>query len=130
MHVPPYKSEDWFFREQKYGLEVSSHAALANADGSPRNSKRVTKEGEINKDTKKTQKGEGKRSGKSSLSILENNCFGLKAKWKILLQAIKAMRAIKAIKAFKFPSFVTIQERKLRKMGSIKINEYQVFEDY
>ena len=103
---------------------------LANADGSPRNSKRVTKEGEINKDTKKTQKGEGKRSGKSSLSILENNCFGLKAKRKILLQAIKAMRAIKAIKAFKFPSFVTIQERKLRKMGSIKINEYQVFEDY
>ena len=48
-----------------------------------------------------------------------NNCFGLKAKKKSLLQAIKA---------FNFPSFITLQETKMRKMGSMKINEYQIFE--
>ena len=32
------------------------------------------------------------------------------------------------IKAFNFPSCITIQETKLRKMGSIKIKDYQVFE--
>ena len=48
-----------------------------------------------------------------------NNCFGLKAKKQSLFQAIKA---------FNFPSFITLQETKLRKSGSIKINEYQIFE--
>ena len=48
-----------------------------------------------------------------------NNCFGLKAKKKSLVQTIKA---------FKFPSCITIQETKLRKMGSIKLAEYQIFE--
>ena len=48
-----------------------------------------------------------------------NNCAGLKAKKKSLVQTIKA---------FKFPSCITIQETKLRKMGSIKLAEYQIFE--
>ena len=48
-------------------------------------------------------------------SILGNNCFGLKAKKDSFFQTIKA---------FNFPSCITIQETKLRKMGSIKIKDY------
>ena len=52
-------------------------------------------------------------------SILGNNCFGLKAKKESLYQTLKA---------FDFPSCITLQETKMRKMGSVKINDYQVFE--
>ena len=52
-------------------------------------------------------------------SIIGNNCFGLKSKKESLVQTLKA---------FNFPSCITIQETKLRKMGSVKINDYQVFE--
>ena len=51
--------------------------------------------------------------------MLGNNCFGLKAKKESFYQTIKA---------FNFPSCITLQETKLRKMGSVKLNDYQVFE--
>ena len=76
---------------------------------------------------KKTKRG-GCRSVKNreksknkieKFSVLGNNCFGLKAKKESLYQTIKA---------FNFPSCITLQETKLQKMGSIKLNDYQVFE--
>ena len=109
MHVPHIN--------QKIDFLGNRNMDLVNADGSPRNSKRVTKEGESNKATKKTQMGEGKRSGKSSLSILENNCFGLKAKRKILLQAIKAMRAIKSNKSLQISQFCNHSRKKTSKFS-------------
>ena len=123
---------DFFFREQQQGGQIPSHTAVANVDGSPRISKNEwtcsVKKGKSKKILiRKTKRG-GKRSAKSranlkhkyeKLSIMGNNCFGLKAKKKSLLQAIKA---------FNFPSFITLQETKMRKIGSMKINEYQIFE--
>ena len=83
--------------------------------------------GEIKKDSDQTDQKGGRRSkirGKTKyryekFSILGNNCFGLKAKKDSLYQTIKA---------FNFPSCITIQETKLRNMGSVKLSDYQVFE--
>ena len=79
------------------------------------------------KTKKKTKRGGRKSKSKSkkcenktvNFTILGNNCAGLKAKTKSLNQAIKA---------YNFPSCVTLQETKMRKMGLIKLNDYQIFE--
>ena len=135
VHVLTQKSEYRFFREQPQGIQTLSPitpTALANTDGCtwvPRNEwTRTVKRGETKKIlVRKTKRG-GCRSRKSrhrsknkyeKFYSLGNNCFGLKTKKESLHQTIQA---------FKFPSCLTLQETKLRKMGSIKIDEYQVFE--
>ena len=49
------------------------------------------------------------------LSVLGNNCFGLKAKQKSVLQSIKA---------FNYPSFITLQETKIAKNGIKYLRKY------
>ena len=48
-----------------------------------------------------------------------SNSAGLKSKMESLIQNIKV---------FDNPSCITLQETKLRKCGTVKLNEYQVFE--
>ena len=61
-----------------------------------------------------------KRKFKSTkFSILGTNAAGLKAKKDSLIENIRL---------FGSPSIITIQETKFRKMGSMKIENYQIFE--
>ena len=54
-----------------------------------------------------------------NFSIMGTNAAGLKAKKDSLLENIKL---------FNFPSVITVQESKLRKSGTFKIENYQIFE--
>ena len=54
-----------------------------------------------------------------NFSIMGSNSAGLKSKIDSLLQNIKV---------FGYPSCITVQETKLRKSGTVKLDNYQVFE--
>ena len=60
-----------------------------------------------------------KKFKNTKFSILGTNAAGLKAKKDSLIENIRL---------FGCPSVITIQETKLRKMGSLKIENYQIFE--
>ena len=76
----------------------------------------------------KTTKRGGVRSKKNRMkkatknvnfSIMGTNAAGLKAKKDSLVENVKL---------FNYPSVITIQESKLRKSGTIKLENYQIFE--
>ena len=76
---------------------------------------KATKRGGIRSKNKRNKK----KFKSTKFSIMGTNAAGLKAKKDSLIENIRL---------FGFPSVITIQETKLRKMGSLKIENYQIFE--
>ena len=76
---------------------------------------KATKRGGIRSKNKRNKKN----FKSTKFSIMGTNAAGLKAKKDSLIENIRL---------FGFPSVITIQETKLRKMGSLKIENYQIFE--
>ena len=83
--------------------------------GKPKPVLKVSKRGGVR--SKNSRKRKANKNIK--FSIMGNNSAGLKAKKDSLLHNIKL---------FNYPSAITLQETKLRKPGSIKLKNYQIFE--
>ena len=81
---------------------------------------------EYNKNKNKTRRGNGRKNNKNfknankviELSILGTNANGLLGKQESLINNINHFK----------PSIITIQETKIKRIGSIKLKGYQIFE--
>ena len=142
MHVCAYEPKYDFFSQctdvlqtshaQEWEKEQQQLQRKPSKEQSVHESKRTTQEIRVGKSRAilKTSKRGGARSKKNRVkkskskknvkfSIMGTNAAGLKAKKDSLMHNIKL---------FAFPSVITIQESKNRTSGTIKLENYQVFE--
>ena len=125
MHVPTQSTARRFFRTnptKEFPPEISTSLESERLVGSKPVSHTMGSNGKksvLLKTRRGTGRGRGKQNSNQYFTILGNNANGLKAK----------IRSLKTnIEYFKKPSWITIQETKLRQKNLIKIEGYRIFE--